>query len=458
MDLTSLCQSLSLSDDEEFDVCDLGTIAREAGVQKVVNSLFGKVLSTKRVSREGFISTMSFVWRTKEPMVVEMIGINQFVIHFGSMEDKIRVLGGGPWNLEDWLIALENPSGLGDHNDAKFDTIPFWVQIHNLSLLCQNREAGRSLGAQIGSVEEVDPGASEDCLGKFIRVRVKVDITKPLKKGLRVKVDDTGNTVIALLRYERLPSLCFNCGIVGHPILECQKAKHGNTNAYKFNEFIIAGPIQRFNNHNNKRYRTCVDGEIKENTGMKNQVIMPLVKKTQTLQPLKMKEVDQNMIREIGGSSGEKRGSIDSPLTKESNKIRKDQICDLNSQNGRFLMGAKLVEITVDKETEDMGANLLARIRGKEKRDDEPKFGPNHKVSGKIPLKDISNVFAKEIIEAPLLKGQQKDEVLGEDLVGLSSEADYLIGEGTDGTVAPGGKNSNYVPAAVSARQDCRDL
>ncbi|KAL5818494.1 hypothetical protein ACOSQ4_022336 [Xanthoceras sorbifolium] len=42
------------------------------------------------------------------------------------------------------------------------------------------RDIGLLLGRQIGAVCDIDVGASGDCMGKYIRVRVKVDMTKPL--------------------------------------------------------------------------------------------------------------------------------------------------------------------------------------------------------------------------------------------------------------------------------------
>ncbi|XP_050211413.1 uncharacterized protein LOC126661603 [Mercurialis annua] len=190
MELSSLCQSLTLCDDEDIVECDLNAEAKSVGEQKVALSLFGKILSTKTINRDGIISTLNFIWRTKEPLVMEVVGNNIFVVHFQLMEDRRRILCGGPWKFQDHLIVLEIPVGLGNYRESSFDKVSFWVQIHNLPLMCLNKEAGKSLGSQIGEVEEVDPGASGDCLGKYIRVRVKVNIKKPLRRGLRVKMDD----------------------------------------------------------------------------------------------------------------------------------------------------------------------------------------------------------------------------------------------------------------------------
>ncbi|KAH7575706.1 hypothetical protein JRO89_XS02G0199800 [Xanthoceras sorbifolium] len=80
---------------------------------------------------------------------------------------------------------------------------------------------GRFLGSQIGTVREVDAGASGDCLGKYIRVRVEIDIGKPLQRFLKVNLGSSAKDVVMLLRYERLPEYCFECGMVSHSIREC---------------------------------------------------------------------------------------------------------------------------------------------------------------------------------------------------------------------------------------------
>lgn len=45
-----------------------------------------------------------------------------------------------------------------------------------------NADAISRLGAVISTVEEVETNEDGECIGEFARVRIKVDITKPLKK------------------------------------------------------------------------------------------------------------------------------------------------------------------------------------------------------------------------------------------------------------------------------------
>ncbi|KAL5747854.1 hypothetical protein ACOSP7_024870 [Xanthoceras sorbifolium] len=105
----------------------------------------------------------------------------------------------------------------------KFNYVEFWAQNFDVPLMCRTRDIGLFLGKQIGIVYDIDVGASGDCMGKYIRVRVGVDIDKPLKRCLRVHMGDSNGVVVMLLRYERLPEYCFGCGFVNHSIRECLK-------------------------------------------------------------------------------------------------------------------------------------------------------------------------------------------------------------------------------------------
>ncbi|KAL5861145.1 hypothetical protein ACOSQ4_002441 [Xanthoceras sorbifolium] len=55
----------------------------------------------------------------------------------------------------------------------KFERAMFWVQIHNLSLLCMTRDICDFLGGLIGGVVEVDSGMAGNCYDKYLRNSMK---------------------------------------------------------------------------------------------------------------------------------------------------------------------------------------------------------------------------------------------------------------------------------------------
>jgi len=96
----------------------------------------------------------------------------------------------------------------------KFDTVVFWIQLHNLPHSLLNIETARSLGESIGVVfYPRDPSEMKGC--NFMRVRVAVDISNPLCRGCCVTWNQGSDEWIAF-KYERLLNLCYWCGLMSH--------------------------------------------------------------------------------------------------------------------------------------------------------------------------------------------------------------------------------------------------
>ena len=87
-----------------------------------------------------------------------------------------------------------------------------------------HRDMVQELGEYIGLVEDVDTDEEGNYIGEIVRLRISVDITKPLQKLLEVETEDEGSIPIPIL-YERLPEFCFCCGLIGHHYKECIEYK-----------------------------------------------------------------------------------------------------------------------------------------------------------------------------------------------------------------------------------------
>ncbi|TXG72232.1 hypothetical protein EZV62_000811 [Acer yangbiense] len=90
--------------------------------------------------------------------------------------------------------------------------------------MCMNRRAAKVIAEQIGMVIEI-PVESKECLGKFLRVKVHIDISNPLKRFIRLGVKESEKAVIVPLIYERLPEFCYACGRIEYGLHECSDDK-----------------------------------------------------------------------------------------------------------------------------------------------------------------------------------------------------------------------------------------
>ncbi|KAK2659499.1 hypothetical protein Ddye_006032, partial [Dipteronia dyeriana] len=170
---------------------------KSVAMDRMALCLVGKIISNRTINRAAFIRVIGKIWQVKKGVDVESVTGNIFTFHFNDQEDRNHVLSGGPWSFDDALIILEKPVGKGAIESLNFNHAEFWVQIHQIPQLCMTKEIGRFLNEMIGEVVEVDGGAVEDCVGKFIRVKIRINIEKPLRRCLQVDIkgdDDNRKT------------------------------------------------------------------------------------------------------------------------------------------------------------------------------------------------------------------------------------------------------------------------
>ncbi|KAM0918831.1 hypothetical protein ACQ4PT_008576 [Festuca glaucescens] len=135
--------------------------------------------------------------------------------------DKERVEVGAPWTVGKHAVLINNFVGRQKPTEVCFDKLTVWARILNPRFELMNKRWGEELGAKLGKVESVETASQGRAWGNAIRVRVTVDITKPLLRWVtsyskKYKEYDTMDVV-----YERLPLYCFSCGLLGHSSMEC---------------------------------------------------------------------------------------------------------------------------------------------------------------------------------------------------------------------------------------------
>ena len=82
------------------------------------------------------------------------------------------------------------------------------------------KEVGRDLGNRLGKYIESDKRSWLSEQAKFMRIRVDLPINKPLRRGGNI-FNPNGGKFWVTFKYERLPSFCFQCGILGHDEKHC---------------------------------------------------------------------------------------------------------------------------------------------------------------------------------------------------------------------------------------------
>ncbi|XP_075654881.1 uncharacterized protein LOC142625057 [Castanea sativa] len=178
--LTKVWSRLSLSEQEgdtfDFENQDL----------KPRSMLVGKFFTKRTLSIEVVARTLRPLWKTKHEFHIKDIGNHRILFTFEDDLDAERILLGAPWSFDKYLIALCRYETDQSIKQIQFDTAAFWVQIHDVPMRRMTIEAAEGICQSLGHVIY---GSDEDETdgGEFMRVRIEVDIMKPLSRGRRVR-------------------------------------------------------------------------------------------------------------------------------------------------------------------------------------------------------------------------------------------------------------------------------
>ena len=183
-------------------------------------AIVAKFFTKRRVNLGAVANTLKSAWRTDLSFEFRDLGENKAIVLFEDETDMIRVLTNGPWSFDKYLLAVHKLGEEEQIQDISFDMVSFWVQLHDIPARRMTKETGERIGRTLGEIEEVDIPETANLLGKYIRVRVKVDTTQPLCRGRLVKFGGP-TPVWVSCKYERLPIFCYWCGKLNHDEKDC---------------------------------------------------------------------------------------------------------------------------------------------------------------------------------------------------------------------------------------------
>lgn len=138
-----------------------------------------------------------------------------FLFQFYRKEDMQWVLKGGPWSFDNAMVALEKVEKGQNPASVKPCFLNIWIQLYNLPVGYMVETVGKQLGNFFGEFLEYDTKNSTPIWRECMRVRIRLDVRKPIKRKKKiVKKDDQEFSIDC--KYERLGEFCFVCGMVSH--------------------------------------------------------------------------------------------------------------------------------------------------------------------------------------------------------------------------------------------------
>nr|POF03388.1 uncharacterized protein CFP56_60577 [Quercus suber] len=100
---------------------------------------------------------------------------------------------------------------------VSFTSMVMWIQVWGLPFDLLLEEVGRDIDSGLGEILDVDLKAFLSDQAHFIKVRVKLLLDKPLRRG-EVVASPKGDKGCIGFKYELLVGLCYQCGRIGHEV------------------------------------------------------------------------------------------------------------------------------------------------------------------------------------------------------------------------------------------------
>ncbi|XP_030958299.1 uncharacterized protein LOC115980158 [Quercus lobata] len=150
------------------------------------------------------------LWKPSSRMDCVDLQYGFFLICLYAKEDLDFVLQRGPWFIGDHFLSLRPWEPFFKPSMANVEFVAVWVRLNELPIELYERNVLRQIGEAIGRVLRIDTHTTLEARGKYARLCVQIDTSKPLT-----------NTIVMgrfeqPVMYEGIHSLCFSCGHVGH--------------------------------------------------------------------------------------------------------------------------------------------------------------------------------------------------------------------------------------------------
>ncbi|KMT11839.1 hypothetical protein BVRB_5g105350 [Beta vulgaris subsp. vulgaris] len=176
------------------------------------------------------------------PIIYVCCNPNDVFVSLWHFANKLRPKELQPLNIEEAFdLFCKGVSPFGSYWDH---VLGFWkasIEMPNKVLFVSRAEGVvRTIGGSIGDVIEVESdGIAWD---KSARVKVNLDVSKPLRRIQQLKTRD-GRLVVIEIKYERLPTFCYECGTIGHIERDCpMEVEEGLEEEKQWGAWLRASP------------------------------------------------------------------------------------------------------------------------------------------------------------------------------------------------------------------------
>ncbi|XP_057730252.1 uncharacterized protein LOC130945560 [Arachis stenosperma] len=175
-------------------------------IVKIMGRKVGYVTMKRRIEN---------MWGRLGELDVIDLGNDYYLVKFYAQEDLDAALVDGPWKIYDHYLTVRLWEPNFNLFTTTIDKITAWIRLPGLPIELYNEKILRKIGDLIERTCKIDYNTSHLCRGKFVRLCVEIDLTKPLLGRYMV------NENVYQVEYDGIHQICFTCSKADHEQKHC---------------------------------------------------------------------------------------------------------------------------------------------------------------------------------------------------------------------------------------------
>jgi hypothetical protein len=187
---------------------DLCSPWKEALVVKLLGKNVGYNLMKDRLKK---------MWKLNAGFEIMDVDNGFYMVKCELLADREKIMSDGPWMLFDHYLAVARWTPDFASPQAKVEKTLVWIRFPGLNLLFYDESFLLALTTTIGTPVKVNTNTLNVESGRFARICVEIDLTKPVVGKVWI------NGHWYKVQYEGLHIICAACGCYGHVTRNCTK-------------------------------------------------------------------------------------------------------------------------------------------------------------------------------------------------------------------------------------------
>lgn len=205
--------AMRIEEEDEDSPFDLPDLPEYKSNEQNSMSIIGRLLNPERPKMASLILDLPTKWQKVGMVNGVALSKERFQFFFKYEQDLEEILEKGVHTDNEWTIAVERWVEHPPVDSLQY--IPLWVQIRNIPVNHRSIAAITTFGELVSQVTEVayDPYVAQT--RDYIRVQLKFDVSRPLRRSKVVNIPG-GGSVTLVFDYERVQKRCYTCQRLTH--------------------------------------------------------------------------------------------------------------------------------------------------------------------------------------------------------------------------------------------------